>query len=845
MVKKRSKRNSRLKKKYSVLLIEPNNNKYGEGDFKKPLGGSETIFIFLVRALKKRKDIALDVFFRDSGDFKTFVKDKNYDLVISYRSPEPLFHVQGKINAIYLQDLPNPQSIALMNVLVTQGRLNKLIFLSHFQKKAYLQHMPAVSEGRNCLMFENGIDLNLFDSNINKENAFIYASAPNRGLDVLLDLWPEIHKQLPEYTLKVTGSTKLYNVDSNPTELNKNREELLKIGKELYNKDIVGVEWLSGLSHAELITELEKSKALLYPSTFPETCCHVLNCALHAGAVPIISQVGAIIEKVVNGESGIIVPGDPNSKEFKKMYVKAVVEAVKSGEIEDMIKTNRGSYTAWDIDRLTDRLISFLLKIEEVDGINQKVLGVICAKNDRKENRRINFRNLVWYSPIDVMTEEITGMPLDQARNVAASMAIGIKADWLLFMDDDIYGDKYFVMDMVERALEHDADVVVANYAYKSERLTPTSRVVRRSDNRAIDCYGLSEEEVNDVSKYYLATSGVGAVLISTKALKKIGKPYFRTQNIQFKQTGEDSYFFQQCNALGLKIWLAMDVPIVHLDEKTGKLYGLVEHIRKIKPQIGNIPSELKHTQPQQVQPTLNTPADYKSPKEYYKKMEHPNTATVANMDSRIYNILREAREHMIGGTVLDAGSGDGYITEHLGAGFKVIRMDIKEGEGIIEHDMDTAPYPFDGDSFDGVVCSEILEHLFNPQVAISELNRVLKTNGIMILTVPNFDNIDSFFMWKRDILYNPSNVMSMEHIRHYNIAAIKDLLKGKFEIINVIGNSPHMNPFFNIARQTLGKYLKDEKGENYPNKQIQIDRVIGECFPEFCRGLLFVTRKL
>lgn len=843
MVKKRSKRNNRAKKKYSVLLIEPNNNNYGEENLKKPLGGSETIFVFLVRALKKRKDIALDVFFRDSGDLKTFVKDKNYNLVISYRSPEPLFHVQGKTNAIYLQDLPNPQSIALMNVLVTQGRLNKLIFLSHFQKIAYLQHMPAVSEGRNCLMFENGIDLNLFDSNINKQNAFIYASAPNRGLDVLLDLWPEIHKQLPEYTLKVAGSTKLYNVDSNPTEMNKTREELLKIGKELYNKDIAGVERIRGLSHAEFITELEKSKALLYPSTFPETCCHALNCALHAGAVPIISQVGAITEKVVNGESGIIVLGDPHSKEFKEMYVKAVVEAVESGKIEHMIKNNRGAYTAWGMDRLADRLIRFLLKMEEVDGINQKVLGVICAKNDRKEKRRINFRNLVWYSPIDMMTEEIAGMPLDQARNTAASMAIDIKADWLLFMDDDIFGDKYFVMDMVERALQHNADVVVANYAYKSERLTPTSRVVQRSDNRAINCYGLSEEEVNDKSKYYLATSGVGAVLISTKALKKIGKPYFRTQSVQFKQTGEDSYFFQQCNTLGLKIWLAMDVPVVHVDEETGTLYGLVEHIRKIKPQIGNIPSELK--QPQQVQPTLNIATDYNSPKEYYKKINTPNTKMIVNMDSRIYNIIREAWEYIIEGTVLDAGSGDGYISEHLGAGFKVIRMDIKGDEGVIEHDMDTAPYPFDDDSFDGVVCSEILEHLFNPQVAISELNRILKTNGIMILTVPNFDNIDSFFMWKRDILYNPSDVMSVEHIRHYNIAAIKELLKGKFEIIKIIGNSPHMNPFFNIARQTLGKYLKDEKDENYPNKQIQIDQVIGECFPEFCRGLLFVAKKM
>ena len=568
-----------------LLLVEPNNNAYGEEALSRPLGGSETIFIFMVRALEKRDDIDLEVFYKDSGDFKEFVKDKNYDLVISYRSPEPLFQVQGKINAIYLQDLPNQQSVTLMNILFQQGKLNKLIFLSHFQKQMYLQHMPGVQEGRHCLMFENGLDLDLFDSSIDKENAFIYASAPNRGLDVLLDMWGDIHTELPEYTLKIAGSTTMYNVESNTPEMNQSREELLGIGDDMYDQDISGVEWLGGLSHAELIEEMEKCKALLYPSTFAETSCHVLNCALHAGAVPVISSVGAIIEKIGVGENGIVIPGDPHSKEFKKMYVEAVVDMIKSGRIDRMIAVNRGSYTAWGMDRLVDRLITQLLKFDEIEGLNQRVLGVVCSLYDRGENAKINFRNLIWYAPIDMITDEITGMPIDQARNAAASMTIHTNADWLLFLDSDVFVDKYFLTNMLKIADEHGVDVVVANYPYHEEELIPTARVVRVSDNRAINCYGIADEDLNDPEKYRFVTAGLGATLISVDALKRIGRPYFRTQNVHTRHTGEDAYFYQECRAVGVKVWLTVNMPIIHAD--SDKLYGQAEHIRLIRPQLG------------------------------------------------------------------------------------------------------------------------------------------------------------------------------------------------------------------------------------------------------------------
>lgn len=49
----------------------------------------------------------------------------------------------------------------------------------------------------------------------------------------------------------------------------------------------------------------------------------------------------------------------------------------------------------------------------------------------------------------------------------------------------------------------------------------------------------------------------------------------------------------------------------------------------------------------------------------------------------------------------------------------------------------DVAALPFASGSFDAVICSEVLEHVSDPRVAVREIARVLRPGGVALISVP------------------------------------------------------------------------------------------------------------
>lgn len=73
------------------------------------------------------------------------------------------------------------------------------------------------------------------------------------------------------------------------------------------------------------------------------------------------------------------------------------------------------------------------------------------------------------------------------------------------------------------------------------------------------------------------------------------------------------------------------------------------------------------------------------------------------------------------------------------------INLDIAKLPGVdVVCDIDTNPLPFDDNTFDYIICNDILEHV-NLQKVLKEIHRVLVDDGIVAIRVPHFTSSNNF----------------------------------------------------------------------------------------------------
>ncbi len=115
-------------------------------------------------------------------------------------------------------------------------------------------------------------------------------------------------------------------------------------------------------------------------------------------------------------------------------------------------------------------------------------------------------------------------------------------------------------------------------------------------------------------------------------------------------------------------------------------------------------------------------------------------------------NFIRHTLEGHFGNRplkILDIGCGTGaMLTTPLGKyGNEIIGIDTDEKS--LEMARSINPYPnvsfesrttesYPNDSFDAIICSEVMEHLDHPKTLVDEIYRLLRPGGLCLVTIPN-----------------------------------------------------------------------------------------------------------
>ena len=315
------------------------------------VGGSETYIIEMARYIKKHSNYEVIVFCRcEKEEIFEGVKYLRLERVLTELSKYKFDHciisryseyiplaIRGHVDKIHVvvHDL-----VVSGNIIPINDKIKNIFCLTEWHKNHFTTIFPQL---KNIIhAFHYGINFENFNLDVHVEkikHSFIYSSFPNRGLIVVLKMWPRIKSRYGDAVLNIF-------CDLENKWANDNYPDEMREIKRLLNEDLRDESW-SVKNHGwvdkkTLANFWRQSEIWFYPCRFKETFCLTALEAALSKTFAITNNLAALEDTV--GDRGISIPGtidDVMSDVWQDKAFDVICDYVDHPEKrEDFVKRN-------------------------------------------------------------------------------------------------------------------------------------------------------------------------------------------------------------------------------------------------------------------------------------------------------------------------------------------------------------------------------------------------------------------------------------------------------------------------------------------------------------------------
>ena len=262
--------------------------------------------------------------------FERFNPRDIFNVLVSWRNNIFVDPKVAKKKFVDLHDVPNPDHYQIDDLKDVQ-----LLAKSDFHRST----LSYLDDDR-FVVIPNGIETSQFKDVADKtKNNLVWTSSYDRGLQYLLEMWPDILKEVPDATLDIYYGFELYDV-----RLGKQGAKFKNMMLQLFDQP--GVSEHGRVGTEEVAEAYRKADIWAYPTDFPEIDCITATKAMAAGCIPITTDFAVMKER----NQGIMIEGSIWDQEVKDEFKNKLIALMKDENQKQTLRDKIDvSQYDWDV----------------------------------------------------------------------------------------------------------------------------------------------------------------------------------------------------------------------------------------------------------------------------------------------------------------------------------------------------------------------------------------------------------------------------------------------------------------------------------------------------------------